>query len=270
MSKTTTSHSGLILLLGLLTAFGPMSIDMYLPAFPAIAHEFGVGIAPVQYTLAAYMGGLALGQLLYGPLADQYGRRPSLLGGMGVYAVATVGCALSTSVGGLVGWRVVQAVGGCSGLVLSFAIVRDTFAGNEAARIFSTMLLVMGLAPILAPTVGSFLVAHASWRLIFWLLMGLAVLTLTYIGRSLPETLPAERRNPGAVRGAFRTYGALLGDRTFVGYTLTSGMVQAAMFAYITGSPFVFTQLHGLSAQQYGLLFGLNASGLVAAAQLNN
>lgn len=202
MSKTTTNHSGLILLLGLLTAFGPMNIDMYLPDFPAIAREFGVGIAPVQYTLAAYMGGLALEQLLYGPLADQYGRRPSLLAGMGLYAVATADCALSTSVGSLVEWRVVQAVGGCSGLVLSFAIVRDTFAGNEAARIFSTMLLVMGLAPILAPTVGSFIVAHASWRLLFWLLMGLGVLTLTHIGRSLPETLPAERRDPTAMRVA--------------------------------------------------------------------
>lgn len=270
MSKSTTNHGGLILLLGLLTAFGPMSIDMYLPAFPAIAREFGVAIASVQYTLAAYMGGLALGQLLYGPLADQYGRRPSLLAGILLYVVATAGCAWSTSVDGLVGWRVVQAVGGCSGLVLSFAIVRDKFAGNEAARIFSTMLLVMGLAPILAPAVGSFIVTHTSWHLIFWLLAGLAVLTLAGIGLGLRESLPVERRNPTAVRRAFHTYGALLNDRTFVGYALTSGMVQAAMFAYITGSPFVFTQLHGLSTQQYGLLFGLNASGLVAAAQLNN
>ena len=266
----TTNHGGLVLLLGLLTAFGPMSIDIYLPAFPAIAQEFGVTIASVQYTLAAYMGGLALGQLLYGPLADQYGRKPSLLAGMGLYAVAAAGCAWSTSVDGLVGWRVVQAVGGCSGLVLAFAIVRDRFTGNEVARIFSTMLLVMGLAPILAPMMGSFLVAHASWHLIFWLLAGLAVLMLVSIGLGLRETLPAERRNPTAVRRAFHTYGALLGDRTFVGYALTSGLVQAAMFAYITGSPFVFTQLHGLSTQQYGLLFGLNASGLIAAAQLNN
>lgn len=270
MSKTTTNHSGLILLLGLLTAFGPMSIDMYLPAFAAIAWEFGVTIASVQYTLAAYMGGLALGQLLYGPLADQYGRKPSLLAGLVLYTVAAVGCALSTSVGSLVGWRLVQAVGGCSGLVLGFAIVRDTYANNEAARMYSTMLLVMGLAPILAPTVGSFIVAHASWHLIFWLLAGLAVLTLVGIGLGLRETLPVERRNSRAVRRAFRTYGALLNDRIFVGYALTSGMVQAAMFAYITGSPFVFTQLHGLSTQQYGLLFGLNASGLIAAAQLNN
>ncbi len=270
MANAATGRRGLILLLGLLTAFGPMSIDMYLPAFPAIAREFGVTIAAVQYTVAAYMGGLALGQLLYGPLADQYGRKPYLLAGLALYALASVGCATSASVSSLIGWRVLQAVGGCAGAVLGFAIVRDEFAGNQAARIFSTMLLVMGVAPILAPTVGSVVVAHTSWRLIFWVLAGLAALTIAAVALGLPETLPPARRNPQAVRRAFHTYGLLLGDRAFVGYTLTSGLVLGAMFAYIAGSPFVFTQLYGLSTQQYGLLFGLNASGLIAASQLNN
>jgi len=270
MANAATGRRGLILLLGLLTAFGPMSIDMYLPAFPAIAHEFRVDIAAVQYTVAAYMGGLALGQLLYGPLADQYGRKPYLLAGLALYALASVGCATSTSVSSLIGWRVLQAVGGCAGAVLGFAIVRDEFAGNQAARIFSSMLLVMGVAPILAPTVGSVVVAHTSWRLIFWVLAGLAALTIAAVALGLPETLPPARRNPQAVRRAFHTYGLLLGDRAFVGYTLTSGLVLGAMFAYIAGSPFVFTQLYGLSTQQYGLLFGLNASGLIAASQLNN
>ena len=263
-------RGGLVLLLGLLTAFGPMSIDMYLPAFPAIARAFGVPIATVQYTVAAYMGGLALGQLLYGPLADQYGRKPCLLAGLVLYALAAGGCATSPSVGSLTGWRVVQAVGGCAGAVLSFAIVRDEYAGNQAARIFSTMLLVMGAAPMLAPTVGSVLVAHASWRLIFGVLAGLALLTTAAVALGLPETLPAARRNPAAVRRAFHTYGRLLADRAFVGYALTSGLVLGAMFAYIAGSPFIFTQLYGLSPAQYGLLFGLNAGGLVAASQLNH
>ncbi len=270
MSKNATGHGGLVLLLGLLTAFGPMSIDMYLPAFPAIAREFGVDIAQVQYTVAAYMGGLALGQLLYGPLADQYGRKPYLLAGMALYTLAAVGCAASTSVEILIGWRVLQAVGGCAGAVLGFAIVRDEFAGNQAARILSTMLLVMGVAPILAPTVGSVVVAHAGWRLIFGVLAGLAVLTIAAVALGLRETLPVERRNPEAGRRAFHTYARLLRDRAFVGYALTSGLVLGAMFAYIAGSPFVFTQLYGLSTQQYGLLFGLNASGLIAASQLNN
>ena len=243
---------------------------MYLPAFPAIAHEFGVSIAAVQYTLAAYNVGLALGQLLYGPLADQLGRKPNLIAGMLLYAAAAASCALATSVNSLVLLRLLQAVGGCTGMVLARAIVRDRFEGNEAARVFSTMMLVMGVAPILAPTVGSFVVARADWRLIFWLLTGLAGLALVGIVLVLPETLPAARCNPKAVRGAFRTYGRLLHDRTFVGYALTAGMVQAAMFAYITGSSFVFTQLFGLSTQQYGLLFGLNASGMMAASQLNN
>jgi len=258
------------LLLGLLTAFGPMSIDMYLPAFPAIAREFGVSIAAVQYTLAAYNVGLALGQLLYGPFADQWGRKPNLMAGMVLYAVAAIGCAWATSLNSLVALRLLQAVGGCSGMVLARAIVRDKFEGNEAARVFSTMMLVMGVAPILAPTVGSFFVAHADWRLIFYVLAGLAALALIGIVFVLPETLPPARRNSEAARRAFSTYAHLLQDRAFVGYSLTAGMVQAAMFAYITGSSFVFTQLFGLSTQQYGLLFGLNASGLIAASQLNN
>ena len=270
MRTAALGRSSLVLLLGLLTAFGPMSTDMYLPAFPAIAREFGVLIAQVQYTVAAYMGGLALGQLLYGPLADQYGRKPFLLAGLALYALASLGCAASASVASLIGWRVLQAVGGCAGAVLSFAIVRDEFAGNQAARIFSTMLLVMGVAPILAPTVGSVVVAHTSWRLIFWLLTGLAALTSAAVALGLRETLPVARRNPQAVRRAFHTYERLLRDRAFVGYALTSGLVLGAMFAYIAGSPFVFTQLYGLSTQQYGLLFGLNASGLIAASQLNN
>jgi DHA1 family bicyclomycin/chloramphenicol resistance-like MFS transporter len=270
MSKATSGHQSLILLLGLLTAFGPMSIDMYLPAFPAIAREFGVGIAAVQYTLAAYNVGLALGQLLYGPLADQLGRKPNLLAGMALYALAALGCAWASSVQSLVLLRLVQAVGGCTGMVLARAIVRDQFAGNDAARVFSTMLLITGIAPILAPTVGSFLVTLGDWRLIFQVLAGLAGLALVGIVLRLPETLPAARRNPLAVRQAFRTYGRLLQDRSFVGYALTAGLVQAAMFAYITGSSFVFTGLLGLSAQQFGLLFGLNAAGIIVASQLNN
>ena len=269
-AKLAPSPRGLILLLGLLTAFGPLSIDLYLPAFPAIAHEFGVDITAVQYTLAAYNVGLALGQLLYGPLADQWGRKPSLLAGLTLYAGAALGCALAPSISSLVLLRVVQAVGGCAGMVLARAIVRDQFEGNEAARVFSTMLLVMGVAPILAPTVGSLLVARADWRLLFWLLTALAGLALVGVVRAIPETLPPERRNPVAVRHAFRTYGRLLQDRVFVGYALTAGMVQAAMFVYITGSAFVFTQWFGLSTQQYGLLFGLNASGMVVASQLNH
>jgi DHA1 family bicyclomycin/chloramphenicol resistance-like MFS transporter len=271
MWKTSSSgQRGLILLLGLLTAFGPMSIDMYLPAFPAIAREFGVDIAAVQYTLAAYNVGLALGQLLYGPLADQWGRKPNLLAGMALYAGAALGCAWATSVNSLVAIRFLQAVGGCSGMVLARAIVRDKFEGNEAARVFSTMMLVMGVAPILAPTVGSWLVALGSWRLIFQVLAGLAGVVLLSMGWGLAETHPSEHRNPEAVRRAFGTYGVLLRDRAFVGYSLTAGTMQAAMFAYITGSSFVFTQIFGLSAQQFGLLFGLNASGLLAASQLNN
>jgi DHA1 family bicyclomycin/chloramphenicol resistance-like MFS transporter len=270
MRKTIAGHTSLILLLGLLTAFGPMSIDMYLPAFPAIAREFGVSISSVQFTLASYNIGIALGQLLYGPLADQLGRKRNLLAGMFVYALAAVGCAFATSVDGLIAVRFLQAVGGCSGMVLARAIVRDKFDGNESAKVFSTLMLIMGVAPILAPTVGGLIIAHLDWRYIFGLLAVLAVLTLGCIVLVLPETLPVERRNPLAVRHSFRTYGTLLRDKEFVGYALTAGMVQGGMFTYITGSSFVFMKLFGLSEQQFGLLFGLNACGIIGASQINN
>ncbi|TGE28459.1 Bcr/CflA family multidrug efflux MFS transporter [Hymenobacter metallicola] len=270
MRKPLTGHTSLILLLGLLTAFGPMSIDMYLPAFPAIAREFGVPISAVQFTLASYNIGIALGQLLYGPLADQLGRKPNLLAGMLLYGVAAVGCAFATSVDGLVAVRFMQAVGGCAGMVLARAIVRDRFDGNESAKVFSTLMLIMGVAPILAPTVGGLIIAHFDWRYIFGLLAVLAAITLIFIVLVLPETLPAERRNPVAVRNSFRTYAALLRDKEFVGYALTAGMVQGGMFTYITGSSFVFMKLFGLSEQQFGILFGLNAAGIITASQVNN
>ncbi|OON69435.1 Bcr/CflA family multidrug efflux MFS transporter [Hymenobacter sp. CRA2] len=271
MTSKTTGHGGLILLLGLLTAFGPMSIDMYLPAFPTIAREFGVPISAVQFTLASYNIGIALGQLVYGPLSDQLGRKGSLLAGMLIYALAAMGCAFAHSVDQLVLVRALQAVGGCAGMVLTRAIVRDRFQGNESAGVFSMLMLIMGVAPILAPTVGGLILAHLhDWRFIFWLMAGLGFTALLSIFLSLPETLPAERRNPVALRNSFRTYGRLLQDREFVGYALAAGMVQGGMFTYITGSSFVFMKLFGLSEQQFGLLFGLNACGIIGASQLNN
>ncbi|GAB2965330.1 multidrug effflux MFS transporter [Hymenobacter coalescens] len=270
MHTKTAGHGGLILLLGLLTAFGPMSIDMYLPAFPTMAREFGVPISAVQFTLASYNIGIALGQLVYGPLADQYGRKGSLLAGLLIYALAAAGCALAESVDELVLVRCLQALGGCAGMVITRAVVRDRFRGNESAGVFSTLMLIMGVAPILAPTVGGLILAHLDWRFIFWLMAALGGLALLAIAVTLPETLPAERRNPLALRNSFRTYAGLLRDREFVGYALSAGMVQAGMFTYITGSSFVFMQLFGLSEQQFGILFGLNACGIIGASQLNN
>jgi DHA1 family bicyclomycin/chloramphenicol resistance-like MFS transporter len=270
MSETRSGNTGLILVMGLLTAFGPMSIDMYLPAFPAIARDFGVPVASVQYTLASFNIGIALGQLIYGPLADQLGRKPNLMAGLTVYMLASIGCMLTNSVESMVVLRFLQAIGGCTGMVITRAIVRDKYHGNQSAKVFSTLMLIMGVAPILAPTVGSLVLEAFRWEYIFGLLAAIGLVTLLYVTFFLPETLTPEKRNPVALRNSFRTYGLLLRDRQFVGYSLTAGFIQSGMFAYITGSAYVFTQLFHLSGQQYSMLFGLNAVGIIGASQLNH
>ena len=264
------ASTGLILVLGLLSAFGPLSIDMYLPAFPAIARDFGVPVSGVQYTLASYNIGIALGQLIYGPLADQLGRKPNLMVGLALYVLASIGCMLTSSVESMVALRFLQAIGGCTGMVITRAIVRDKYHGNQSAKVFSTLMLIMGVAPILAPTVGSLVLEASRWEYIFAVLALIGLLTLVYVTFFLPETLAPEKRNPAALRNSFRTYGLLLRDRQFVGYSLTAGFIQAGMFAYITGSAFVFTQLFHLTGPQYSLLFGMNAVGIIGASQLNH
>ncbi|MFC5269855.1 Bcr/CflA family multidrug efflux MFS transporter [Adhaeribacter terreus] len=270
VSQKITGNTALILVLGLLTAFGPMSIDMYLPAFPAIAAEFGVPVASVQYTLASFNVGIALGQLIYGPLADQLGRRPNLIAGLAVYSLASIGCMFTNSVESMVVLRFLQAIGGCTGMVITRAIVRDKYHGNQSAKVFSTLMLIMGVAPILAPSVGSLVLDAFRWEYIFALLALIGLLTLLYVVFFLPETLTPEKRNPLALRNSFRTYGQLLRDQQFVGYSLTAGCIQSGMFAYITGSAYIFTQIFHLSGRQYSMLFGLNAVGIIGASQLNH
>lgn len=271
MAETKSSAgAGLILVLGLLTAFGPLSIDMYLPAFPHIAHDFGVPVSSVQYTLASFNIGIALGQLIYGPLADQLGRKPNLMIGLSIYVVASIGCMLTNSVESMVALRFLQAIGGCTGMVITRAIVRDKYHGNQSAKIFSTLMLIMGVAPILAPSIGSLVLAAFRWEYIFGVLALIGLVTLLYVSFFLPETLTPEKRNPVALRNSFRTYAQLLRDRQFVGYSLTAGFIQSGMFAYITGSAYVFTQIFHLSGQQYSILFGMNAVGIIGASQLNH
>ncbi len=257
-----------MLLLGALIAFAPMSIDMYLPGLPAIAAEFGAAPSAAQFTLSSFFIGLALGQAVHGPLADRFGRKPPLYAGLSLYVAASLGCALAPDILTLTALRFFQAAGGCAGVVIARAVVRDRFDAQTSARIYSLLMLVMGLAPILAPLLGGWLLILASWRAIFIVLalFGLACLLATW--RYLPETRP-----PGTVGGGLgatlRTYGDLLRDRAFLGYTLSGGFAQAGLFAYITGSPHVFIEGYGVPAQAYGWLFGLNALGLIASSQIN-
>ncbi|UZA67468.1 multidrug effflux MFS transporter [Pseudomonas viridiflava] len=257
-----------ILILGALSAFGPLAIDFYLPGFPAMASYFATDEKHVQLTLAAYFLGLSLGQLAYGPVADRFGRRMPMLVGVSLFTLASVACAFAPSLEWLIAARFVQALGGCAGMVLSRAIVSDKCNAVESAKVFSQLMLVMGLAPILAPMLGGILVNAFGWQSIFISLTFFSALCLTAVALGLPESMPATTpRQP--LRGALRQYGRLLTDRVFIGHALTGGIAMAGMFAYVAGSPFVFIKLYGVPAEHYGWLFGMNAAGFIAVAQIN-
>ncbi|MEN2988840.1 Bcr/CflA family multidrug efflux MFS transporter [Tistrella sp. BH-R2-4] len=259
----------LALILGLLAAFGPLSIDMYLPAFPAIASDLAADPSAVQATLALFFAGLAGGQLIYGPLADRLGRRLPLLAGVVLYTVGSIGCALAADVDALVMWRLVQALGGCAGMVMSRAVIRDLFDERGSAIMLARLMLVMGAAPILAPLIGGQLLVLAGWRSIFWVLTGAGVLALVVVALALPESLPADRRRRQGVAEIGLTYLRFALDRRFIAPALAGGAAMGAMFAYIAGSPFVFIDLYGVGPGAYGWLFGANAAGLILASQLN-
>ncbi|WP_236211876.1 multidrug effflux MFS transporter [Metapseudomonas otitidis] len=258
----------ILLILGALSAFGPMSIDFYLPSFPALAKAFATDVEHVQLSLAAYFVGLAIGQLLYGPIADRFGRRPPLLAGGTLFTLASVACALAPSLEWLITARFIQALGGCAGMVVSRAVVRDLCDPVSSAKVFSQLMLVMGLAPILAPLGGGLLLESFGWPSIFYALTLFSALVLAGVCAWLPETLTHGDERP-PLRGALGQYRRLLGDGVFIGYALSGGLAMAGMFAYIAGSPFVFIQLYGVPAEHYGWLFGSNALGFILAAQVN-
>lgn len=259
----------LTFMLGALTALGPLSIDMYLPSFQAIARDLTASPAQVQLTLAVFFVALGIGQAFYGPLSDRFGRRRPLCFGLALYVLASAGCALARSIEALVAWRFAQALGGCAGMVIARAVVRDRFDEREAARFFSLLILVTGLAPILAPSIGGQILVFFSWRAIFWTLAGFALVGFITATFMLPESLPPERRTEGGVATALRVYSRLLRDRAFMRYALSGALVISGMFAYIFGSPFVFMQIYGVRPERFGWIFGAIALGLISASQLN-
>lgn len=256
-----------LLLVAAMAAVGPVSIDMYLPGFPAIEREFGV--RGVETTMAAYLVGLAVSQLFYGPISDRFGRKPPLYFGFALYALGAAGCALAPSMPALTLMRVVQALGGSSGFVIGRAIVRDRCEPHEAARAFSLLMMIVALGPVLAPVAGGFVVTHFGWRgtFVFQALLGLALLAATHF--ALRESRPEVTIAPLRFASVFRTYLRLGADRMLVGYSLVGGFGMGALFSYVTGAPTVLTQRYDLSPQQFGALIGLNGFAFMTASRLN-
>jgi len=259
----------LVLVLGALIALGPLTIDMYLPALPTIVDDLETTSAAVQLTLTGTLVGLALGQLLVGPLSDTFGRRRPLLVGVGVHVLASLLILVAPNVAVLGGLRVLQGVGAAAASVVTMAIVRDLFVGRAAATLFSRLMLVLGVAPVLAPTIGGEVLRFTSWRGVFVVLAVMALILVVVAAVALPETLPPARRRPLGLRTTLRAFRGLLRDRTFVGLVLVAGLAMSGLFGYVAGSSFVFQEEFGLDEQQFGLLFGAGALFLIGATQLN-
>lgn len=259
----------LTVVLGALTAFAPFSTDMYLASFSSIAASLHTGIEEVQFTLSVFFFGLALGQLFYGPLIDRFGRRKPLLGGIALYIVASLLIVVAPDITSFTILRLLQALGGCTGMIISRAIIRDLFDEKGSARILSSMMVVQGLGPIIAPIFGGYLLTLVDWRGVFVFLVLFGSGCFLAVVRNIPETLPPARRHRTSLPQLVSVFWDLLSDRRFIVPTVAGSFGLATIFAFITGSPFVFMDLHGASQQQYGWLFGLCAFSMVAAAQLS-
>lgn len=257
------------LVLGVITTMGALGIDTYLPAFPQIAKSLGVTEGQVQLTLVSYFISLALGQMVYGPLSDKYGRRLPLMAGLLLFSLASMGAALSSDINVLIAMRFLQGIGACAGMVVPRAVVRDLRSGEEAARLFALMMLVLGVSPIFAPLLGSLLITWLPWQAMFWFLAGYGLLCLGNVALFLEETHPVERRTTGGIGETFRTYGQLLRDPGFLSPVMIGGLSQAVLFAYLAASPFVYITLHHVNPSVYSVLFALNAVGLIGLAQAN-
>jgi len=259
----------LVLVLGALSAIGPLTIDAYLPALPQLSAEMGATASQAQLTITGLLIGLGLGQLIIGPISDAVGRRKPLLIGLAAHGLMSLLCAAAPSITLLAVTRTLQGLAGAAVAVVAMAIVRDLFSGIRAAQLLSRLILVLGVAPILAPSLGGALLTVTSWRGIFVALalaaVGLWVLALV----ALPETLPVVRRQPGTLRGSLHSYARLLSDRMFVTMVLVAGLMFATLFAYISGAPFILQEMFGLSPQQFGVAFSANAVGLILMTQLN-
>jgi len=269
LASSAKAPLGFILMLGALTGVGPMSIDMYLPALPAIGHELHAGAASVQQTVAAFFIGIAVGQIVYGSLSDRFGRRGPLLFGMTLYFLASIGCAVSHSIGVLIGFRVLQALGGCAGMVIPRAVVRDRFEHHQVMHVLSMLMLVMGLAPILAPLIGGFVLQSLGWRAIFWIQVAFSAIVGTAVLLTLPESRSAATAAQARGEHPVQSYLGLLRRPRLVGYVLTGAASGAALFVYVATSPDIVIGHFRVRPEHFGWVFGINAFGFIGCSQVN-
>lgn len=265
----TKSKNIIVVLLGTLIALGPFSIDMYLPAFGSVAEDFNVDISRVGLTLTSYFIGISLGQLAYGPLMDRYGRRKPLIFGLIIYIASSLLCALSWNLDVLIVARFFMALGGCAGMVASKAMVRDLFEKEQVADVLSTLMLIMGVAPIIAPTVGGIVISSLGWHSVFIILAvfaGLMLFNVTYI---LPESASPNRATSLRPKAVFLEYVSILKNRDFFIFSMVRGMAMGALLSYVSSAPFVFIEYFEMSEQQFGWIFGGNAAGLILGSQMN-
>lgn len=254
----------------MLSAIGPFSIDTYLAGFPIIAKDLGVTVDYVSYTLSSFFIGISVGQMLYGPLLDRFGRKKPMLVGLGIYVFASMACAIAPTIELLIAFRLLQALGGCVGMVSSRAIVRDIFPVHESAKIFSILILILGVSPMIAPTVGSYMIVHIGWHSVFWLqtVMGLLLFlaVMFFFGESKGADTSLSLR-PNVI---INTFWGIFKNPQFFTYAFAASMVSGGVYAYVSGSPFVFMKLFSVGEKQYGWIFSLLAGGLILSSQLNN
>ena len=258
-----------IFILGAVTAFSPVAIDMYLPAFPSIARDLHAEMGQVELTVSLFLAGMGVGQALYGPLSDRWGRRAPLLFGSMMYAIAAIGCALSNSIGLLLAGRLLMALGGAAGSVITRAIVRDWFDAKESAHVFSTLMLIMGAAPIFAPMLGSQVLLFTGWRGVFVLFALFGFACTLAVAVWLPESLPPERRNDHGFAEVFTGYWELMQNERFMAFAMAAGFASGMLFTYITGIAAVVMNIYGVRPSIFGFLFSANAFGLIAGSQIN-
>lgn len=264
------SHWPLTICLGLVAALAPLSIDMYLPSFPAIAQDLGATAAQIQLTLSVYILGFTLGQLAYGPMSDRFGRRPVLLSGICLYVAMSVLCATAPDAESLTLYRFFQAIGGGAGTVLSRAIIRDRYEGVIMAKVMSLMLTIILFAPMIAPVIGGYLLVWFGWRAVFWTLVGAGILAIGVVIFGIKESLPPERRAAPGFAPVLRGYVTVLCHKKALGYILAGGVTFGALFAFLSGAPFVFIEYYGVAPEHLGFIFTLNVLGVMGGGWLNS